>query len=505
MTDAGTNPASVRPHYSAAWVIVAVAVLIGLRIAAAALIGLGADESYYLLWSRYPSWGYYDHPPMVAWWIAAGTAIFGDQPFGIRILFVLSAIPTTFAAYLAGRVLFDRTTGLLAALWINATLLVGVGGISATPDAPAVMFWALAAAMFALAVGTERGYWWLALGIFAGLGVLSKLTDLFFGLGILLCLLVRADLRRWLATPWPWLGGALALVIVAPLLWWNSAHDWLTFAKQFGRLQPGSFNPLRFLELVGTQFLLLNPLIAMFLGLGIVAWARRLPGYPERAIGLLLWAVVPLAAYMAFHSLHSQVQAHWLAPAFPTLVVAASAAATAAPAERWAGLRALAFPVGAIVSVVGLVLAANPGGILPPAVDPGKMNHGWADVAAEADRLREEAGADWIATANYAQHAIIAYNLRETSVPVVAVMERDRYIFAPSPDNALLDRPALLVASTSFADRIASCFTEAIPAGTIERRSGDNVIETLAAYRVTGAPPALFIDGCPIRNTETSD
>ena len=482
--------------YSLQWVFAAVAVLVGVRLAAAALIDLGADESYYFLWSRYPSWGYYDHPPMVAWWIAGGTAVFGDQPFGIRIFFLLSAIPTTVAVYLTGRALFDQATATLAALWINATLLVGVGGISATPDAPAVMFWALAACAFALAIATRHGAWWLLVGVFAGLGVLSKLTDLFLGLGILLCLLVHEDLRRWLANPWTWLGGALALLIVAPMLWWNANHDWVTFAKQFARLSPAAFNPLRFLELVATQFALLNPLIAIFVGLAIVVWAKRQKIFPTRTIGVLIWTTIPLLAYMAFHSLHAQVQAHWLAPIFPTLAVAAAAAAIAAPAERWAGLRFLAFPVGAAVSLIGMLLAANPGGLLPPAVDPGKMNHGWDGVATEANRLRAESGAGWIALANYAAHASIAYNLRDTAVPVIAIVDRARYAFAPSPDASLVDSPALLVVSEAQTGRLRQCFAEMTPVGSIERKSGSAVIETLAAFRAKGALASLFADGC---------
>ena len=478
------------------WIVVAVGALIAIRLIAAALIDLGADESYYFLWSRHLAWSYYDHPPMVAWWIALGTATFGDHPFGIRVVFVLSAIPTSIAVYLTGRVLFDRAAGGLAALWINATLLFGVGGLSATPDAPAVMFWALAACAFAYLTKTGRGEWWLAVGLFAGFGVASKLTDLFLGLGILLCLVVYTDLRRWWTSFWLWLGALAAALVVAPMILWNLDHDWATFARQFSRLTPRAFDPLRFPEFIATQFALLNPLIAMFVGLATAVWIGGRPAYPIRAIGLLLWTTVPPIAYMALHSLHGQVQAHWLAPIFPTLVVAAAGAATAPPAIRYAALRSLAFPVGVGLSLVGLILAANPYGILPPRLDPGQVNHGWEGVAADAERLREQSGAGWIAAANYAAHAIVAYNLRDTGVPVIAVTGRARYAFAPPPDPALLDRPALLIVNEAGAGRFASCFAEMTPVGTIERRSGEAIVETFAAFRVASAKPTLLADGC---------
>ena len=58
--------------------------MVAARLVAAAFIPLSPDETYYFDWSRFPSWSYYDHPPMGAWWIALGTWVFGANPFGIR-------------------------------------------------------------------------------------------------------------------------------------------------------------------------------------------------------------------------------------------------------------------------------------------------------------------------------------------------------------------------------------------------------------------------------------
>ena len=54
-----------------------VAALVALRLAAAALTPLTFDEAYYWMWSKSLAGGYYDHPPMVAFVIRAGTAIAG--------------------------------------------------------------------------------------------------------------------------------------------------------------------------------------------------------------------------------------------------------------------------------------------------------------------------------------------------------------------------------------------------------------------------------------------
>ena len=355
------------------WAIAAVLGFVVLHLVAAAIIPLSPDEAYYLSWSRFPAWGYYDHPPMVAWWIAAGTKLFGETPVGVRLFFVLSMAATSAALYATGRLLFDRRVAALSALWLNATLLVGVGGISATPDAPSVMFWALATLGFALVVRTDNGAWWILVGMAGGLGVASKLTDLFLGLGLLLALIAAPDLRRWLKSPWLVAGAALACLVFLPVFLWNAGHDWITFTKQFGRITAGRLQPLRFPEFVATQFVLLNPLVGVFAGLAAVAWLRGNRNYPVGGIGTLMWTVLPLIAYMALHAFHGQVQGNWLAPVFPSLALVAAAAAMSAPPERWAGGRALAFPVGAVLSMLGLIGSVNPGGILPRALDPGQV------------------------------------------------------------------------------------------------------------------------------------
>jgi 4-amino-4-deoxy-L-arabinose transferase-like glycosyltransferase len=429
---------------------------------------------------------------MVAWWIAAGTAIFGDSPLGIRAITVLSMIPTSVAVYLTGRALFDTATAARAILWLNVTLLIGVGGFIATPDAPSVMFWALATWALAEIVRTKDGRWWLILGLFAGLGVISKLTDLFLGLGVLAALLFTRDLRRWLTSPWLWGGAIVALSVATPMLLWNANHDWVTLTKQFGRIGSGEFQPVKFPEFIATQFGLLNPLVAIFLGLAAAAWISRDRKYPTGGIGLLLWTALPLVAYMAAHSFHQQVQGNWLAPVYPTLALGAAAAANGAP-ETWAGLRRLTFPVGAALVIIGLVLAANPGALLPPNLDAGQSLRGWDKVAADANALRQANGAEWIASTNYSQSAELAYHLRNT-MPVEQINDRVRYSYA-TPDASLLSKPALIVAKGN-ADFLARCFASLTEVGTIERRVGDKVWDTFTAYRAEGAAAGAFDPGC---------
>src|SRR5215213_5585455 len=72
-----------------------------LNLVQSAATGLLDDEAYYWVYSRFPDWGYFDHPPMVAILIKAGYALFHNE-FGVRLWF---AVMSTFSVALIQKLL----------------------------------------------------------------------------------------------------------------------------------------------------------------------------------------------------------------------------------------------------------------------------------------------------------------------------------------------------------------------------------------------------------------
>ncbi len=86
---------------------------------------------------------------------------------------------------------------------------------------------------------------WLLVGLVAAIALLTKLTVLFFGLALVLVLLITPE-RRHLRTPWLWLGGGIAFLGLLPYLIWNAANGWPTI--DFWRHYPGiGTSPIDFL------------------------------------------------------------------------------------------------------------------------------------------------------------------------------------------------------------------------------------------------------------------
>lgn len=479
------------------------------RLLAAAEIPLVPDEAYYWLWSLAPSAGYYDHPPMIAWWIWGSTHLLGATTAGVRLLPILSAVVATVAVAGTARELFGRN-GLenRAALWLNATFLVSVGTIFATPDAPSIMFWALSTWALAALRRTGRPWLWIVVGFLSGLGALSKYTNLFFGLGILFWLGADPRARRWLASPWLWAGGAVAIAIFLPNILWNADNHWLTFAKQFGRIEVHGAEHSHVVEFFAGQFGLLNPLLAIFAGLGIFrALTTRTEGSGAR---FLLALSLPLFVYMCIHSLHARVQGNWPGPLYPAAALLAAYGATQFEGSRsLARLTRAVVPVGFGLSLAVLLWGGVAGAFPLPFRTPADRLIGWDRLAGEVDRSASKAGAEWVATLSYGLNAELAWQMRHqgslskngpTIGPrrMVDVANRQRYGFL-GQDPALFSGPALLVVSAEGGpdQRIAGCFSHVEPVGTVERRAGTRVIE---AYKLLKAEPVsaeMITDGCP--------
>src|ERR1700757_1275366 len=206
--------------------------LVALRLVAAAWTPLTFDEAYYWMWSKSLAGGYYDHPPMVALVIRAGTLIAGDSEFGVRLVSILLALPMSYAVYRAAAILFGGARlAADAAVLLNVTLMAAVGTLIVTPDSPLLVASSFVLFFLAKVLQTDRGAWWLAVGAAVGLALLSKYTAMFFGPAILIWLLFAPRQRRWLITIWPYLGGLVSLAIFSPVILWNADHHWVSFIK----------------------------------------------------------------------------------------------------------------------------------------------------------------------------------------------------------------------------------------------------------------------------------
>jgi 4-amino-4-deoxy-L-arabinose transferase-like glycosyltransferase len=429
--------------------------LILVRALMAGLLPLTADEAYYWLWSKHLDLGYLDHPPAIAFLIRAGTFLFGDTAFGVRMSgILLSGLATYFIFEAALLLLKNEARAVAAALLFNLTLMANVELLAATPDMPSTV--TAAAFLFCLArlQDSGEGRWWLWAGVAAGLSLLSKFSALFLIAGAFLWLLLSPRQRPWLKTIWPWMGALLAFIIFLPNLIWQSSHHWETFAFQFGRVI-GHQLTLRFMfEFLGAQLGLASPFLFV---LGVAGLVRARRDGDLLLPAMLTW---PALLYFFVHALHDRVQGNWPAFLYPAFVILAVSAfggyemsgeaahlATAERGERQRSSRAwrrwcakLAAPVAALFLIVIYVQALT--GLLPLGRrDPLARLLGTGFRAASGSLATAAQGSDAavILTTDYETTAWLRWY--QPGLKVVQLGDVDRYPDAPAPGPDLAGHP----------------------------------------------------------------
>lgn len=465
------------------------------RLWAGANAGLSEDEAYYRLWGLDPAWGYFDHPPMVGWWVAAGQWIVGDTALGTRLIGILAAALGSAAIWRTACVLYSARAAGWAVLFFNATFLIGIGSLITTPDAPSVLFWGLTIWALAELLRSENANWWLAVGLFAGLGLISKYSVLFLGVGIIAWLVWVPSMRRAFATWQLWAGGLIAVVICLPVIWWNAGHEWASFIKQFGRAVPHGWTTRYIFEFIGAELGLLNPFVAVPALVGFACAAKRTALKREPVVSLLLLTTLPFLAYLTLHAFHARVQANWPAPLFPAAVLVAGAMAAGVdnPKSRVGKLLRLcrngAVPIGIALSLAFYVHAVTPFSGSLARKDPSFQTRGWSEIASELTALSRRSGAQWVATSSYGMTGQLSFALRDAGLPVVQLTERIRYAMAEEPDADLLREPALYVAVArrDASGKLTDRFADITPLKVLERRVRGVLLEEIRVYRLDGA------------------
>lgn len=393
---AGPNP-SAWTH--AKRIVVAAAVL---RLVLGAVVPLFPDETYYWDWSRNLAFGYFDHPPLIAWLIHAGTLVFGDTPFGVRVVPILAGTGCAFAVVLMARSVGGDPAARLAAILFTVMPLVAAGSVLATPDMPMLCAaaWAMYAVLRALgmparadqedgpASGAAALRWWLVAGAAAGLAMASKYTSVLIPVSVAIAFVMHAKLQNRYGQPGPYAAVVLAALVIAPILVWNFSHDWVSFRFQLthglGAPRGGMSGALlRELELVGGQIGLVSPILFFF----IVRAIRDGMRYSEEGIRLVLAmsAVIPLL-FFVYSATRRSVEANWPALAWiGAVVLLASDLPHSVRLRAWLRHGIVLAAVLSLVVYVHVVVPIIP---LPAPRDQVAKAFGWDLVAATVDRKR---------------------------------------------------------------------------------------------------------------------
>ncbi|MFW0797152.1 glycosyltransferase family 39 protein [Gordonia sp. CPCC 205515] len=361
------------------------------------------DELYYRMLR--PAWGYVDQPPLTPA-IARLTLHLADAEWALRIPATLaSALSVVVLAMITWKLGGSRTAQSLAA-WGYATAMMPLmlGHVLFTSTIDLLLISLVVYTLLVAVQGDHR--WWVAAGLITGLTTYNRWLIVIVVGGLVVGLLLLGP-RRDFRTPWPYLGGVVAVIVGLPNLLYQADHGWpqLAMGSALGAENGESVRSGFVLMLI---VLLGPPLVAVW-GTGVV-WLLRAE---QRHVDG--WLVVGFAVLLVF-TFVGGTQPH-----YPVHLLSVMYAAGCVPAARWlSGNRfrqRLVISVVAINAAVSIVLALP---IIPlrvvgrtPVVDAGPMvadQIGWDRYVEQIARVYDDLPAPRppILASNYGETGALA-------------------------------------------------------------------------------------------------
>jgi 4-amino-4-deoxy-L-arabinose transferase-like glycosyltransferase len=300
-----------------------------LRLILAGATGLGVDESYMASNARVLSLSYFDHPPLHVWLTGLAARLFGSEvPFVLRLPFILLFAASTWLLFRLTERLFGANAGLWAVIAFSIAPVFSIAdGMWILPDGPLVFFLLASANVVAGIVLRDPGKEsrlaaWIFAGVLGGLALLSKYSAIFFFAATFAFLLTVPAARRWLRTPGPWLGAAVAAILFLPVIFWNVRNGLAGLDFQGDRFSGAAgVNISGFLSNFAGQAAYITPWLFAFLAYGLVRGLVAGPAEPKGWFIALL-AVGPIVVFTLL-ALSVRSFPHWPMPgwlfAFPLL------------------------------------------------------------------------------------------------------------------------------------------------------------------------------------------
>jgi hypothetical protein len=263
------------------------------------------DEAYYWVYSKYPDFGYFDHPPMIALLIKMGYSVFPNE-LGVRLFPLILNILSLF---ITERLLANKNPVLFYAITLSIAALQ-LAGFIAIPDIPLIFFTALFFLVYRNF--TEKQTWRniLLLGISIALLFYTKYH------AVLIVFFTLLSNIKLFTKPQLYLAGIVALVLFSPHLLWQWEHNWVSFRYHLFESNVNAYKFSFTADYIAGQVLLAGP-IAGFVLLP-AAFLHKSKTQTEKA---LKWNMIGLYIFFLLSSFRGKVEANWTSPVLVSLIV----------------------------------------------------------------------------------------------------------------------------------------------------------------------------------------
>jgi hypothetical protein len=408
----------------------------------AANYGYFRDELYYIVsGTQHLSLGYVDFPPFIAYVAALLYPISGDSLTSIHVVpAVIEALLVFVAGMIARELGGGRRAQVLAAISTAVALAFLAFGSLFTPDSFDSLWWSVLAYLTIRISRRDEPKLWTAVGLVVGIGMLTKLTILFFVAALLASFLAIPSARTKLRSKWLVLGALISVAFILPMTYWNSVNGWpmVHFYTEFeGDFSGGGPANFLYSQVAIMSFLTLPIAIA-----GFYFYLRSKEGRQLRALGLA--SMILLVSMTVL-----DMKIYYLAPVYPMLfaggaVLIERGASSKTGVSRWFGSR----PFVACLIIVGALLAPIAMPVLSPSTfiskygvseyqnSPNPDRYGWSIYVSNLSQAYDTLPASvrsqaCILTSNYGEASAVNFLGRGSGLPEAISGHNNYYIWGP--------------------------------------------------------------------------
>ncbi len=229
--------------------------------------GIFRDELYLYACSLRPDIGYVDQPPLSVWVIKLITQSIGKSLFAMRLAPAIFGSMALIPLGLSVKSLGGRhiAVSIVSLAFIISPIYLAYCGYYSMNSIDLLLWNSIIYLLIRLKITQQPGIW-IVLGVLMGIALLNKIGMLWFGLGLLISLLLTND-RHWLTTKWPYIAGTIAVLIFSPYILWNATHGWATL--EFLGSTGAKYSSQSQITFLSGQLLINNPsnIIIWFAGL----------------------------------------------------------------------------------------------------------------------------------------------------------------------------------------------------------------------------------------------
>lgn len=268
------------------------------------------DEAYYWVFSEFPAWGYFDHPPMIAILVKMGYALFQNE-LGVRLFPSILGAGTIFITYKLLPFQYREIRLYILLVSTISLMHINVAGFMALPDIPLVFFTCLYFLVLKRYLVEDKILQAIGLGIIIALMMYSKYHAL-----LILFFTILSDWRLVLRRTF-WMIAAISILFYLPHIIWQFKNDFVSFQYHLVD-RSASFQMKDILAYIGNQLLVTGPLIGFLLL--YLAFSRHPADAFERMLKFILYGFF---GFFLLSSVRGHVEPHWTAAAFPVLIILA--------------------------------------------------------------------------------------------------------------------------------------------------------------------------------------